>query len=106
MKVLRISDSFGNCDSSDIYQVTPQQLPAFLKIVKPHTFESVRCQNTGIDVSIVNNKEFWKNLFLSLQEDGSIHISLTSLGDSGNLSSFLKMNGFTHVQINDTQIVA
>jgi hypothetical protein len=48
----------------------------------------------------VNDKEFWKNVFSVLKENGTLQLTLSNLNKSDQIVSFMKMNGFTNVSVN------
>jgi hypothetical protein len=48
----------------------------------------------------VNDKEFWKNVFSVLKENGTLQLTLSNLNKSDQIVSFMKMNGFTNASVN------
>jgi hypothetical protein len=48
----------------------------------------------------VNDKEFWKNVFSVLKENGTLQLTFSNLNKSDQIVSFMKMNGFTNVSVN------
>ena len=53
-----------------------------------------------MSVSELENKDFWKNAFSVLKEDGSLDLQLTTPVNEEAVASFLKMNGFSSIALN------
>jgi hypothetical protein len=90
----------------ELLQVPFTQVPAFLEIVKPHSFEHIVTLGGGINISEISNKDFWKNLYLSLKENGTLSLALSNQVDPSLTQSLMKLNGFTQISIDGNNIQA
>lgn len=88
-----------------VYVPVTADLIQTLKVFAPASFNHIESNADGFSV---DDKELWKNLLQILAANGELSIKLkTSISDSQieNVTSSMKIAGFTGVQVSANEIV-
>jgi hypothetical protein len=75
--------------------------------LKAHSFDVINSlNNEEIDISESDTKDFWKNVYLVLNENGTLKLKFKSIMNNERTTSFLKINGFTKILVENNEISA
>jgi hypothetical protein len=89
-----------------VYASSDNDLLLLAKVFAPATFDLIE-SNQSISSSSIQDKELWKSIFSILKENGDLNL-IVSVDSAAHeqVSSLLKLNGFTNVHIGDQNIQA
>ena len=74
-------------------------LPAFqaasmLELFKANSFDTISTIDEEVDIQEIVEKDFWKNMFLIMKENGTLQLSVKAVEDFSPVKALLRMNGF------------
>ena len=85
--------------------VIPSQVMTLLSVTVAKSFSAASSGASGLPSELVSDKEFWRLLYASLSEEAMISIKAATGTPLDQLQSLAKMNGFTNVQLNESECV-
>ena len=80
-----------------------------VQIIKPSSFETItNSADCGISFLGPQDKDFWKHCFSMLKEGGSINLTAKAGEElkEQEINSYLKMNGFTQIEVKGSVVTA
>ena len=83
--------------------VVPAQVMTMLSVTVPKSFSAASAGASGLPADLVSDKEFWRLLYASLADEAMVSIKAAAGSPLDQMQSLAKMNGFTNVQLNESE---
>ena len=100
--VLEIAEQPQGTTNPNAYSLSvhPDQAMTMLSVTVPKSFSAASSGTSRFPASLVTDKEFWRTLYASLNDDAMVSIKAAEGSPLDQMQSLAKMNGFSNVQLN------